>query len=764
MPLEAAISALGGGSAPDTGWQIPPAVQAQRNADAARIVAREGVPDGGGAIPTANIVRGSIASAPLDAGPLSGAIQALTSDVSAKPAATKPAPDAGDAMQQFNAKGRGAAIGQMETLGKMASGIGASIIGGWRGLATLATGGSIEDAANAVEQEMRDRTYEPTTEQGKALSGALESPKNPMNWAGIVAKKAGETAQDFGASPRVATGVETAINAAPLLLGAKAANSPLKLVGRNASADALQLPAKAGGEAAPAVNLDIPTYLRRQKAAVPVSEAANAPETPTAAPGRSGGMVAPEKVSSLAPAKIEPMVSVPEAGTRAAAVESAPVPGGLPLDIQAERMAVLKRLGAKKVWNSALSGDVLEGATNAQTAKFDQPAGRAALTQFAEDRALLENNTNSLIQKVGGTEGLTEDALYARGTTLARPFDALREWFDTAEQKLYKTAEERSGGLPVVSTEPIEAALKNRDLKNTAMAQNQGHLLNAVEDQLNAFKENNPQGLTVANAEGFRKWLNQVWSNDNKHLIGKLKEAVDDAVTQSAGEDVYGMARQMHIQKMKTLENPNGIARLMDVDPNTPLNRVTPFEKMPTVIGRMPVDQFKNVIDTLRGMPEELKPLAAQAEGEIKAQMLNRIVDAATPKTKTPSPFWNNKNVNKFLNENAEKVKYLFTPEEIAKIHDIRAGGNILAVDAGYPGAAAQAANAVKQGLLGRLIVPAATSVGGGVGGFLGGAPGGAMGALAGRSSGESMAAKLSEKTALKKIGKRMTPLSEVGK
>jgi hypothetical protein len=97
----------------------------------------------------------------------------------------------------------------------------------------------------------------------------------------------------------------------------------------------------------------------------------------------------------------------------------------------------------------------------------------------------------------------------------------------------------------------------------------------------------------------------------------------------------------------------------------------------------------------------------------------------------------------------------------MSRIADLRAAGNILAVDASYPGAAAQAANISRYGLASRLIGPAATSAGGAIGSVFG--PGGAAaGAFAGRAMGESMAGRVAESKALKNVQKRMTKLSDM--
>lgn len=713
---------------------------------------------------------------------LSGALAALTApirNVKAAGAQEKAAPSDPAMAALAERRKNVSPIDVVKAAGSMALAPGAAIAGGYEGMWTigkeLAAGKSWDEAtknaAHAIEARQKTTAFEPDTEGGQKLANMLGSNWNPMNWPAIVAKKLGETAQDVGAPPAVAALTEGVAATAPMLL-LKGADRPI-FAGQQTGAVPLRA---AANEALPAgTNYDIPTFIRnRQSGAVPVGEVA--PGAPTAAPATrvaatpsSARGLPTERVSTVAPPVVDLGLKVPEAGTPAAAVEAPAVKGGLPAEAQAGRAAVLQRLGITKAWDAAVKGDALEGATNAQTARFDQPAGRAAAAQFASETAAIEKAASEVATKAGGTLGTGEAAAFERGSKITKPFDKLRQWFDEQTTKLYKAADEKTGGLPVVAVEPIEALLKDRSFKNSVMAKDKGHLLTAIDDQLALFKENNPQGLTVKNAEQFRQWLNQQWTHENSHIIGQVKTAVDKAVSAAAGEDVYASSRAMHILKKSTLEDPKGIARLMDVDPKNPINRATALEKIPTTIERLSIDQFKNLVDTLRKkMPPEMKADAAAAEAQMKAHFMQGLIEAGTPNTKTPSPFWNNRRVNDFLAANEEKMSYLFSKAEKARIADIRAGGNIIAVDASYPGAAAQAANAAKQGLMSRIISPALTTAGGGAGAFAGSifgmpAQGGAAGAALGRMAGEKMSAGAAERSALKGVQNRMRPLSEIG-
>src|SRR5262249_17746177 len=146
-------------------------------------------------------------------------------------------------------------------------------------------------------------------------------------------------------------------------------------------------------------------------------------------------------------------------------------------------------------------------------------------------------------------------------------------------RRLYTAANKRAGGAPVTQLESVDALLKDPKFRNSLLAKDQSSLLKAMESQIGEFRKGNPQGFNVAGAEEVRQWLNQIWSNENRSAIGQVKDALDNDVLKGAGEDIYGPARAIVKQRKATLDNPKGIASLMDSDPQTPLNRVTPHVK-----------------------------------------------------------------------------------------------------------------------------------------------------------------------------------------
>lgn len=463
-----------------------------------------------------------------------------------------------------------------------------------------------------------------------------------------------------------------------------------------------------------------------------------------------------------------------------AGFDSPPVEGGMPSAATGARADVLNRIGLDQARPSAITGDAKGAATDFQLTKFDEPVGVAAKAQFDAEKTALTNHATNIVKDTGGTLGTDEDTLNDRGRTMAAPFDALRDWFTQQKQSAYSTAASRAGGKPIGDMTSTDALLKDPNFTETLLAKDQGGLLDSINRQYNRFKALNPggitkdpetgtmiadQGMTVENAENFRKWLNQVWTPQNSSTLGKVKGALDDDVFKGAGEDVYGPARAIAQTEYQTLDNPKGISKIMDFDPQNPLNRATPYAKIPDTISRLDPDQFQNVIKTLDVMPESLQPVAQAAKSEIKAHLANKLLDAGL----STQGQWNSPGVSKVLKANSAKFQAAFEddPQTLSKIQDLDSAGRILQTNQSYPGAAAQAANVAKRGALSGMIGKAGGAVGATAGaaggGLVAGPPGAVVGGAAGAAVGEQVGSKLSrgmgESAAAQKWSQGLVPL-----
>lgn len=603
--------------------------------------------------------------------------------------------------------------------------------------------GSLAEALTGADPGAHDWAYRPRTEAGKEIArlAAEEGAKigQGYDWAAGYGPLAQTLKERI---PQAAAAISTAV---PLIKGAGALGSKFVSPSTPLMEPVPETPAVEAPPEAPLTATGTPRAAPYDPALRPAAEAPATPLSATGAP----------RATPFEPQDIP--------GKPGVTIDTEPVEGGLGKLTEKtapaiqERAAILSRVGLEAARDSALEGDAKAAATDWQLSKFDEPAGAAAKAHFDAERTALQKHAEGIIEKTGGTLGMDEDSLNSRGQTIARPFDDLADWFDQKRKTLYAAADARAQGAPVTNLDSVDALLKDPRFRNTLLAKDQGNLLSSIENQLAEFRKQSPGGFTVAGSEDFRQWLNQIWTNDNKAVIGRVKDVLDQDVLKGAGEDIYAPARALVQMKKQTLDNPSGINKLMEHDPQTPINRTTPHVKIADTIVRLDPAQFDNVIKTLQTMPEELQPQAQAAVNEIKAHLANKVYDAGN----STAGQWNARAVDKVIKNNSAKLQSAFAdqPDVLQNIADLRSAGKILSVNQGYPGAAAQAANALKRGLMSRAVGKLAATSGAAAGGWLGGPFGAAGGAAVGESLGGKAAQSMAERAAVKQWNAKITSL-----
>lgn len=632
--------------------------------------------------------------------------------------------------------------------GTFITGLGANIVGGYKGLATLLTapmGHKLEDAGNAVTEYVNQHTHQEGTPE------SFGSPLNPINAPGAVLDAASDRiADNYG--PVAGTVAKTAGNAALLALGVRgrAGTAPVE-VGPSRPGTGIYRPVQgmpqvtipAPGEPGPVVPQPMPKQPAPATAATAPAASPAATYAPPPAPGKvtmpQPLPTTPEGIAAVA--QKAPSQLFPETPTVAAGGKFTPAE-------QMERARILKSVGIEDARNSALTGDAIGGSTDFQTSKVDSPAGRQMKAVIEGEKQALVTHADSLIQNTGGTHGVDQSALLARGNTIIAPLDGLKQWFDNNIRGLYQAADERAKGVPT-TLENFKSVLGDAsELTNSDRVHLQG-AVNAYLKKLGMVGEDGSISGNAQAAETVRKYLNEQWSPQNSKWVGKLKDALDDDVTKSAGEDIYAQARQVRALRGATLDDPNGIAKLMDASGPEGINRAVATEKIADSVTGMPVAQFSHIVKTLREVPDELQPQSQAALAEIKAQFANKVQAIGS----SQQGQWNAKGVTKYLQNNAARMAQIFTPEEIAAFRNLNDAGHIVAKDQSYPGAAVQAHNLVTQGTMHALPTAGAAA-----GGFIGGPVGAAVGAAAGK-----MAAGAVENAAtLRAVRKRTTKLSDL--
>lgn len=613
-------------------------------------------------------------------------------------------------------------VGIAENIANIGTGMIAKPISDIAGLAAMGANifGGMEGDPAAFKQHVQESlTYSPRTAVGQTIT---ESPANPVNIIGNAIGSVSEGAGNLvrGSQPgpvRQAAG-DALQEAIPQALGIAGAKFGSKVKGPTS----IEKPASG-----------VPNL--KAMADNPAQEAITVESKPTSSvTGKAVDVPLPKEAS---PPKFAEYVPPPETGP------------SLPTAEQAKRVQLLKRIGFTEVRDSAIKGDMKAAATDYHASKVDRPDGDYLRSVLDDERQTLSNYAEKIVRDTGGTMGTDTSTLYSRGGTILNPLEGLKEWYTNKTRGLYKEAAERAQGS-VVALEGFKKILDtDSKFANTDTIDLRRGVIARMKELDMLDKDGNILPSTVKQAEDLRQYINENWSPRANGAIRDLKNGLDIDVTSWAGEDLYKQARSLHSEKMSQLDNPKGISKILDSE--GPINRAVSVEKVADTILGLPKDQLSHVVKVLRNMPEELQPQAQQAIAEIRAHVANKVLDAGSSRQGQ----WGSRDVTKFLKNNAAKLPELFTPEEMARFHDLNDAGIILMKDTSYPGAAIQEHNLVRRGAM------AATRAGGAA---LGGFIGGPLGAAAGDIAGAGVARSIGEKGALKAAQKRIVKLSDFPK
>jgi hypothetical protein len=608
------------------------------------------------------------------------------------------------------------------------TGTGAAAVAGARGLYKLATGAG-DEAAQDVEDTQNALTYQGDSEM---------APWSPLLWPGHAIKWGSNKLFESTDSPLAATALETGANAALMLVpgagrfrrGAPSPEMPPSM--RIEESLPRQTPAEISS---PPVEAPAPLPVRAAGDSTPIDIPKAAEPSPLKAESASR-----ERPFTSLEGEIPKFEEVP-ATIKTGRVSDAE---------QLSRAETLRKIGLEEIRESALTGDAKAAATEYQTSKLDNAPGNFMRNVLDQERAALSSFSDKLVRESGGSIGTDQSALHARGTSIIEPLDSLREFFDAETSRLYKEADARAGNKPIETPNTRKILSDESEFLGTVEGES---LYKGVRARMKSLGMIDAEGtslpITVKQAERFKQYLGDQWTPRTSRLIRRLKESIDDDVMAGAGEDLYKSARASRALRARTLDDPNGIAKLMDAEGPGGINRKVDLERIPDAVTGMGVNQFTHIIKTLKEVPEPLQPQAQAAIQEIRAQFANRVAEAGS----STQSLWNSKAVTKYLNANRERMAQVFAPEEMANFKALNDAGHILKKDQSYPGAAVQEHNLVKAGAM-AAVRSGSTALGGLVGGPIGAAAGGILG--------EKMAGRFSERSALKNVQKRVVKLSDI--
>jgi hypothetical protein len=359
----------------------------------------------------------------------------------------------------------------------------------------------------------------------------------------------------------------------------------------------------------------------------------------------------------------------------------------LPAEEQQARLETLNRIDPDlKVDPNIIEGRGKERKSDYDLSLTESPEGNVLSEKEKEYKNSLNKYGDKLIKDTGGTLGLDEKANYTRGEETLGYFQKLENHFDKKLTEIYSERDKIAKNIPV-NGENILNSLNDESL--TARNSDSEGLARAAKAKLKSLHMMDDKGNMLPSngmqAEKFRQWLNEknVWDSKNAGLHRALKDSVDADVisTLDPNTSIYKDARDLFGLKKDTLENPNGISKILDAEGPNGINRKVDIENIPNSITKMGVDQFTHILDTIKNAPPELQTAANKSLSQIKAHFLNQAHEAFQTSA--------NKGTS-YLKSNREVMTRLFSPEEMSRIHDYNSGAHILKSDTGYKGAYVQ--------------------------------------------------------------------------
>jgi hypothetical protein len=441
---------------------------------------------------------------------------------------------------------------------------------------------------------------------------------------------------------------------------------------------------------------------------------------------------------------VEPATSLPEQFSPPAVSPSATP---LSSERQLENIQTMRDLGLNEQRQSAISGNKFDAGIEYENAKLNNAIGQTTRDQLSNEQNALKSFGQNIISDTGTTAKSPEQV----GQSIKAPMQALSDHYDNQIKSVYDEADSRAAGAPIVRLNSLGDMLNTNSIfagkaENSTLRRG----VRAYMKEQDITANGGMQPIDVQTAEGLRKYLNSQWSPQNSGLIGKIKESLDNDVSASAGEDIYQQARAIHAERKNTLDNPNGISKLLQEDGPNGINQAVPDERVGAKLLGMPTGQFSHIVDTIKALPDEIKPQGQQALNEIRGAMAKRIYDAGdSGGTQNGPSNWNASNVTKALNEQKSKMEMIFTPDELQKFRTLHDAGHILQTPSAYKGAAAQGYNFLQSGVLTGLPAAGAgigAMLGGPAGSMIGSGLGGGASLIAKKGLDASMAAKLAEK------------------
>jgi hypothetical protein len=386
---------------------------------------------------------------------------------------------------------------------------------------------------------------------------------------------------------------------------------------------------------------------------------------------------------------------------------------------QVTRAQTLRDIGLTEARESAVTGDTKAAGTDFQLNKVDGPGGDRMSGVIDSERAAVQGYAEQLRDNAAGTA--SND--YQRGAAIAEPVQQMHDWYDNQIKQTYDAADAQAQGTPINMPATAQVLSQKGDFGLTAGGEQlrKGVMTKMRETGL-MDEDGNVQPGTVRQAQALRQSLTRASNGDNWQMVKQLTNAIDDDTAAAAGSDVYKQARALRSQRATMLDDPTGIGKLAPPTDRLGINRAVPLEKIGDYVTSLPADQFQHLVGTLRNAPAQmpgvsaLHDASASALNEIRAHFAEKTLSAGN----STQSMWNAKAVSKYLADNEQRMRQVYSPDEMQNFKKLNDAGNILRMNRSYPGSYAQELNLKAHGLVAGAIRQSAGAVGAAIGGHYG--------------------------------------------
>ena len=335
-------------------------------------------------------------------------------------------------------------------------------------------------------------------------------------------------------------------------------------------------------------------------------------------------------------------------------------------------------------------------------------SGEILKEQIANEQNALSEYAKKRIENTGADQHLQND--YERGERLSNAFvgdEGATGFIKKAKNAIYEDARATVGDKPIPSGH-VESLFENPQFKAGAGLKGNEGVLSSAQSLIKLAKEtgfedefgNKFAPNTVGAWDAVKKSLNSNWTPDNAAMIRKINQAIDKDIASAGGGDLLKKADALH-QAEKELFASKGIKKIFGEIDSNGVQTATAYEKIPTTLNSMPIDEWKHIYNTadkfskefieVKGqqlkIPPELRQAAQSAKDEMAGSIAREVYQAGANKVGV----WNQNSANSVLNARAEKIKHAFSPEEQKAFHTLNYGGHIMPGVHPYEGAGLQA-------------------------------------------------------------------------